>query len=235
MKHFQLKDVFTSFNLFCVLLSLILLFEGKFVLGSYLLVFTIFILDMIDGFVARKLGGGNEFGKEFDTIVDYCSCCVAPPLFIYVAYRDYSQSLAAFTAFIPFFFGTLRGIQHKIEGIEVKNYFVGLPRTMTGLLSLAIINSSFLKTHSLYIIGTILILLFCSMNLSHALYMGNDKKTITFSFKIKAYLVAAAIAQIALTAVGLFWEGLFILIGCYAIQPYVLKTGKNRLALMGQA
>jgi len=235
MKHFKLKDVSTSFNLFCVLLSLILLFEGRFALGSYLLIFTIFILDMIDGFIARRLGGGNEFGKEFDTIVDYCSCCVAPPLFIYVAYRDYSQPLAVATAFLPFFFGTLRGIQHKIEEITVENYFVGLPRTMTGLLAIAMVNSSYLHTYSLYILGSILIFIFSLMNLSHALYMGNDKKTITFGIKIKTYLTIALLSQLALTAVGRFWEGLFILILAYAIQPYVLQTDKNRLALMGQA
>lgn len=73
---------FTLMNLFCGFLSVILVAEGNFVLGAWLIVLS-GLFDSLDGVMARLANAQSEFGMELDSISDVVSFGVAPGFLIY--------------------------------------------------------------------------------------------------------------------------------------------------------
>ena len=53
-----------------------------------LLIFLAAIIDVFDGKIARKLGTSGDFGKEFDSLADLISFCLAPSLLIFSYYYE---------------------------------------------------------------------------------------------------------------------------------------------------
>jgi phosphatidylserine synthase len=221
MHYIKLKDLFTLLNLFVSLLAALLLFEDKFELASYLLVFSIFILDLLDGFVARLTRSQNTFGKHLDTVTDFVGSSIMIPFFIYHVYKPFNPYLACILAFSPLVFGVLRDVQSKMESVNHGGFFIGLPRIMSALFILGYLNSNFITQHKAYIPGAFLIVLVGLMQLTHWPYLGNDKRTVSLKKKIKIYLAIALALQVGLTAMGLFWDGLTIFLFAYIIQPPV--------------
>ena len=80
-KHI-LPNMVTSGNLLCGLFSLILVLHGRVVPAAWLVFFAV-IFDGFDGKVARMLGGGSQFGLEFDSLADLVSFGVAPSILLY--------------------------------------------------------------------------------------------------------------------------------------------------------
>lgn len=222
MRYLKFKDLFTTLNLFCTFLAVVLLMLGLFELASYLIVFNLLILDLLDGFVARITKSSNEFGKHFDTIVDFLGSSVIISFFIFVAYRDYNFYLAIFLGFLPLFFGVLREIQSRLEDIKYEGYWIGLPRLMSGLFIIGYLNSNFLVGHRGYLIGIILILITSFLHVTHWPYLGDNKDKFKLSLKVKIYLMMAVAFQIFLSFIGMFWDGIAIFLICYIIHPPVI-------------
>ena len=80
-KHI-LPNMVTSGNLLCGLFSLILVLHGRYIPAAWLVFFAV-IFDGFDGKVARMLGGGSQFGLEFDSLADLVSFGVAPSILLY--------------------------------------------------------------------------------------------------------------------------------------------------------
>jgi len=222
MKYLRLKDFFTTLNLFLVFFSLILLFLGYFQIASFLIVFNMLILDLVDGFVARITKSSNEFGKHFDTITDFLGSSVLIPFFIYVAYEQINFYLALFLGFIPLFFGVLREIQSRLESIKRVGYWIGLPRIMSALLILGFLNSNFFDYEWGKIGGVFLIVLSSLLNVFHWPYLGNDKAKFKLPLRVKIYLLICISIQIGLSCIGMFWDGIAIMLFCYLIGPLVM-------------
>ena len=83
-KHI-LPNMVTSGNLLCGLFSLILVLHGRYIPAAWLVFFAV-IFDGFDGKVARMLGGGSQFGMEFDSLADLVSFGVAPSMLLYHAF-----------------------------------------------------------------------------------------------------------------------------------------------------
>ena len=104
--------------------------------ASVLFALAAFILDMLDGFVARRLGTASEFGRQLDSMIDL------------VNYSLYSAVLAGFhlvpgpigwvLGFVIVATGALRLIRFNIDGFEDEDvkYYRGV---VTCHLSLAAI------------------------------------------------------------------------------------------------
>ena len=78
-------NMVTSGNLLCGMMALFLLFHGRFVPAAWLVFMAVFF-DCMDGKVARSLGGGTQFGLEFDSLADVVSFGVVPAMLMYVSY-----------------------------------------------------------------------------------------------------------------------------------------------------
>src|SRR5258708_23406545 len=75
-------SLFTLFNLFFGIWSMVLASRGEFYRASWYIVFA-GILDTLDGRVARLSNTGTRFGAELDSLVDIVSFGVAPAFLMY--------------------------------------------------------------------------------------------------------------------------------------------------------
>ena len=80
-----IPNMITSGSVFCGLASLIMTYHQHFVPAAVLICFAVFF-DVMDGRVARSLGGSSVFGEELDSLADAISFGVAPAFLIYAAY-----------------------------------------------------------------------------------------------------------------------------------------------------
>lgn len=77
-----LPNMVTSGNLLCGVFSLMMVLHGRYIPAAWLVFFAV-IFDGFDGKVARMLGGGSQFGLEFDSLADLVSFGVAPSILMY--------------------------------------------------------------------------------------------------------------------------------------------------------
>ena len=125
-----LPNMVTSGNLLCGLFSLILTLHGRYVPAAWLVFFAV-IFDGFDGKVARMLGGGSQFGLEFDSLADLVSFGVAPSILLYeVSVR----SLHIIGVVIASFFALCVALRlARFNVVHVPGPFQGLPCPAGGL------------------------------------------------------------------------------------------------------
>src|SRR2546423_3034386 len=75
-------SLFTLFNLFFGIWSMVLASRGEFYRAGWYIFFA-GVLDALDGRVARLSRTGTRFGAELDSLVDEVSFGVAPAFLIY--------------------------------------------------------------------------------------------------------------------------------------------------------
>ena len=80
-----IPNMITSGSIFCGVSSLILT-ANQHLVPAAILIFCASFFDLMDGRVARTLGGGSAFGEELDSLADVVSFGVAPAFLIYCAY-----------------------------------------------------------------------------------------------------------------------------------------------------
>ena len=129
-KHIA-PNMVTSGNLLCGMFSLMLTFDGRFGPAAWLIFFAV-IFDGLDGKVARSLGGGSQFGLEYDSLADLVSFGVAPAMMIYVAsLRELGGVLGATAACFFALCVALRLARFNV--VHVPGPFQGLPSPAGGL------------------------------------------------------------------------------------------------------
>jgi len=118
---------FTLMNLFCGFLSIIMVHEGNFVNGAWLVVLA-GMFDAMDGFMARLTNSTSEFGMELDSVSDVVSFAVAPGFFLYnFAFHELGIIGILLSALAPLF-GAIRLARFNVESkVKEINYFRGLP------------------------------------------------------------------------------------------------------------
>lgn len=123
-------NMVTSGNLLCGMMALILLFHGRFVPAAWLVFMAVFF-DFMDGKIARSLGGGTQFGLEFDSLADVVSFGVVPAMLMYTSYAGalglWGVLAAAFFALC----GALRLARFNV--VHMPGPFQGLPIPAGGL------------------------------------------------------------------------------------------------------
>lgn len=124
-------NMVTSGNLLCGLFSLMLAVEGRFVPAAWLIFFAT-IFDGLDGKVARSLGGGTQFGLEFDSLADLVSFGVAPGMLFYlISLRGVVGILGAVVSCFFVLCVALRLARFNV--VHVPGPFQGLPSPAGGL------------------------------------------------------------------------------------------------------
>lgn len=101
--------------------------EGKPNLAIIVISFALF-LDILDGYVARKLKITSEFGKQLDSFVDTLNYLVFSALFVF-CFLNFNTTLTVVSVFIMLSAGILRLSRFNLEGfVENKNerYYTGI-------------------------------------------------------------------------------------------------------------
>ncbi|MCR4819129.1 MAG: CDP-diacylglycerol--serine O-phosphatidyltransferase [Fretibacterium sp.] len=124
-------NMVTSGNLLCGLFSLMLVMGGRYVPAAWLIFFAV-IFDGLDGKVARMLGGGSQFGLEFDSLADLVSFGVAPSLLLYHAFlRGWAGVLGPVV--VCFFTLCVALRLARFNVVHIPGPFQGLPCPAGGL------------------------------------------------------------------------------------------------------
>tara|TARA_B100000700_G_C14818016_1_gene748457 strand:- start:241 stop:918 length:678 start_codon:yes stop_codon:yes gene_type:complete len=192
-KH--IANLITLTSLCISILSIIQSCNFKFEISSYL-IFTCFILDGCDGFVARRLKVASNFGKQLDSFSDMISFGVAPGILMYnfLIYEFNYIVLSHIALLIPIC-SALRLANYNIDKTK-KITFSGLttPVNAIFLSSIPLINiydnHSFIQkllinpkviTIAIVIMSILLISQLQTLNLRFDL-IKNDKRKLFFIF-----------------------------------------------------
>src|SRR5688572_18137950 len=76
---YLLPSLFTVANMFCGYACVVYAMRGEFTTAAPFIGFA-FLLDMLDGRIARRTGAGGEFGVQFDSLADVISFGIAPAI-----------------------------------------------------------------------------------------------------------------------------------------------------------
>jgi CDP-diacylglycerol--serine O-phosphatidyltransferase len=129
-----LPNLITMTNLFLGLLAILFIakleIDNKVIIVS-VLVFLGALADAFDGTVARKYDAVSEFGKQLDSFADIVTFGLAPWLLFYYVFDDVAIYILIFTLLYPMA-GVFRLARYNT--LKAKDYFVGLPITVAGLL-----------------------------------------------------------------------------------------------------
>ena len=126
-----IPNMVTSGNLLCGMFSLILSFNGRFVPAAWMIFFAV-IFDGLDGKMARILGGGTQFGLEYDSLADLVSFGVAPGMMMYAASLKGFGGIAG--AIIACFFALCVALRlARFNVVHIPGPFQGLPSPAGGL------------------------------------------------------------------------------------------------------
>ena len=125
-----LPNMVTSGNLLCGVFSLMMTLHGRYIVAAWLIFFAV-LFDGFDGKVARMLGGGSQFGLEFDSLADLVSFGVAPAILLY---QISLRSLNLIGAVAACFFALSVALRlARFNVVHVPGPFQGLPCPAGGL------------------------------------------------------------------------------------------------------
>ena len=126
-------SLFTLFNLFFGIWSMVLASRGEFYRASWYIVFA-GVLDVLDGRVARLSNTGTRFGAELDSLVDVVSFGVAPAFLLYQL--AFAEAGAAAWVFCYFYVmaAAIRLARFNVTQVgRPKTTFIGLPSPAAGM------------------------------------------------------------------------------------------------------
>jgi len=127
-----IPNMITCGSVFCGTASLIMTLHANFIPAAILIFFAVFF-DIMDGRVARSLGGSSSFGEELDSLADAISFGLAPAVLMYSAYIDVAGGLLGILAAAFFALcGVLRLARFNVSHVPA-GPFQGLPIPAGGL------------------------------------------------------------------------------------------------------
>ncbi|MEG1641947.1 MAG: CDP-diacylglycerol--serine O-phosphatidyltransferase [Synergistaceae bacterium] len=127
-----IPNMITSGSVFCGVSSLIMTYHDHLLPAAVLICFAVFF-DVMDGRVARSLGGSSAFGEELDSLADAISFGVAPAFLMYVSYIGIRGGLIGVLATSFFALcGVLRLARFNVTHVPA-GPFQGLPIPAGGL------------------------------------------------------------------------------------------------------
>jgi CDP-diacylglycerol--serine O-phosphatidyltransferase len=122
-----LPSLFTTGNLFCGTLAVVLALNNNFFAAAWLLLVSI-VFDLLDGQIARLKNMSSRFGFEYDSLSDLVSFGVAPAIMAYLAYLKDMGRLGTALFFIYIACTALRLARFNSQKAAPQKFnFSGLP------------------------------------------------------------------------------------------------------------
>jgi CDP-diacylglycerol--serine O-phosphatidyltransferase len=124
---YLLPSAFTMANMFCGYACIVHAMRGELETASLFIGFA-FVLDMLDGRIARMTGTTSAFGVEFDSLADVISFGVAPAILSFKWALEPLGQIGWAAGFLFVSAAAVRLARFNIQsGTQDKRYFVGLP------------------------------------------------------------------------------------------------------------
>ena len=186
------------------------------------------VFDFFDGWFARKLKSGSNFGAELDSLSDFVSFGVAPSILIYLWSTNSLGSLGWGATLFFVICSSLRlarftaDIYITNKPIDNNEYFVGIPSpAAAGLLLLPLFiffefNLEFVKNEYLNLFTTILIG-FMMISKIPTLSL----KTLNINQKYKTWIILIFVI-ISVSLVSKIWLTLILLFNIYIVSIFFI-------------
>src|SRR5579872_7042429 len=124
---YLLPNLFTTAALFFGFYSIVAAMKGNFDVGA-IAIFIAFVLDGLDGRVARMTNTQTAFGAEYDSLSDMVAFAIAPALTVYSWSLHNLGKMGWLVAFVYTAATALRLARFNTQPHDVdKRYFQGLP------------------------------------------------------------------------------------------------------------
>jgi CDP-diacylglycerol--serine O-phosphatidyltransferase len=125
---YLLPSLFTLGNMFCGYICIVYALRGDYEAAAPFIGFA-FVLDSLDGRIARMTGSESDFGVEFDSLADVISFGLAPAILTYAWGLSALGRLGLAAGFLFVSAAAMRLARFNIQtgtGLD-KRYFVGMP------------------------------------------------------------------------------------------------------------
>jgi CDP-diacylglycerol--serine O-phosphatidyltransferase len=125
---YLLPSLFTMGTMFCGYICIVYAMRGDYESAAPFIGFA-FVLDMLDGRIARMTGSDSAFGVEFDSLADVISFGLAPAILTYAWGLNPLGRLGLAAGFLYVSAAAMRLARFNIQsgaGLD-KRYFVGMP------------------------------------------------------------------------------------------------------------
>jgi CDP-diacylglycerol--serine O-phosphatidyltransferase len=123
---YLLPSLFTLGNMFCGYACIVFAMRGEFETAAPFIGIA-FLLDGLDGRIARMTGGESEFGVQFDSLADIISFGVAPAVLSFNWGLQPLGRLGWAAGFVFVACAAMRLARFNIQHGGDKRYFVGMP------------------------------------------------------------------------------------------------------------
>ena len=124
---YLLPSMFTMANMFCGYACIVHAMRGELATAALFIGFA-FVLDMLDGRIARMTGTTSAFGLEFDSLADVISFGVAPAILSFKWGLEPLGQIGWAAGFLFVSAAAVRLARFNIQSAtQDKRYFVGLP------------------------------------------------------------------------------------------------------------
>ena len=124
---YLLPSMFTMANMFCGYACIVHAMRGELDTAALFVGFA-FVLDMLDGRIARMTGTTSAFGLEFDSLADVISFGVAPAILSFKWGLEPLGQIGWAAGFLFVAAAAVRLARFNIQApTQDKRYFVGLP------------------------------------------------------------------------------------------------------------
>lgn len=178
-----IPNMITSGSVFCGVASMIMTYHQQFVHAAVMICFAVFF-DVMDGRVARSIGGSSVFGEELDSLADAISFGVAPAFLTYAAYVGIQGGIWGVLAASFFTLcGVLRLARFNVTHVPA-GPFQGLPIPAGGLTLAALILA---KAPLTPLMATVVMFFTGGLMVSSLPYCNAKKLKKTNISKLKAY------------------------------------------------
>src|SRR5262245_15268875 len=125
---YLLPSMFTMGNMFCGYACIVYAMRGEYETAAPFIGFA-FVLDMLDGRIARLTGTESDFGLQFDSLADVISFGIAPAVLSFAWGLSPLGRLGWAAGFMFVACAAMRLARFNIQGMSGsdKRYFVGMP------------------------------------------------------------------------------------------------------------
>jgi CDP-diacylglycerol--serine O-phosphatidyltransferase len=178
------------------------------------------VLDMLDGRVARLLGGASRFGAELDSLSDFVSFGVAPAVLVYLWTLQSAKGIGWGIALVFAICSALRlaRFNSRLDDVSdrpawTQNFFTGVPAPAAGGLVLLPMMLSFEFERALFahpLVNAPVTIIVALLMISRIPTFGFKRIAVPHRFVVPMLLAVALLAAALVTAIWLTVSAMLI-------------------------
>lgn len=228
------KDLFTLVNLLGGVAGVYFVLDGRIEAAGVALMAGYLLGDTLDGIVARATHTANRFGSEFDSVTDHLTQAIVPGIIVYAVYARRGHGALGFALMaILMACGTIRHALFSVAKLDNPLTYCGLPRTISGYASMALVLSRwfFPDSGAANGVGAVVIAAMAVAGLLPIPYMthrGSRRMQTYAKFLVVCFLVTPVIAFFVRR--DLMFDVLFVWTFGYALGGWVPLRPDERKA-----